>query len=1157
MRLTVFLLTAVFIHAQATTGVAQNVTLKGTSISLKAVFAAVEKQTGYFVLSPRTIVQSASPVSVSADKIPLEEFLSTVFASYPDLQYKIRGKSIFISRKSPVMIFELAAFPVNGRVTDSTGAPLPGATISIRGKSATAVTDENGQFKINAEAGDVIIVSFVGYVSGSIKVTERMSDVVLSLKRSTESLHEVAVVSTGYQQIPAERATGSFSFVGKQLYNRRVASDVLTRLEGLVPGMVFNRNVNPINNPNGVDINIRGHSTINSNDQPLIVVDNFPFDGNIQDINPNDVESVTILKDAAAASIWGARSGNGVIVFTMKKGTRNQRPVVELTANTTIGEKPDLFYNRNFLNATDFIDIERTLFDQGYYDGQIGDEGSIITPVVQLLADARNGKISQAAADAQIDALRKQDYRYDLKKYFYQPSLIQQYQLSVRGGGNNNDYSFSAGYDRNRSDQVGNANNRLTLNAGNRFDIFRDLTLSTDFSYLQTNIQSNAVGEVSPGGGKSLYPYARLVGDNGEALAIVKEYNYAWITDPVAQAGLLDWQYRPYEELRLADNTIKRSEIKLNTGLSYRFLNGFKIAALYQLEKAQTDRENYGSVDKYTTRSMINRFTNVNGTPRNPVPIGGIMQRSKSDLLSHRGRMQLDYRNKWQNVHEVAALAGVEISQLVTTSTELTAYGYNKATGSYQEVNNLEYYPNIPYGGGQISSGLWFGKTTDRYLSYFGNASYTYRDRYTGTASARIDKSNLFGVRTNQKANPQFSLGLSWELNKEAFYKLEWLPFLKLRGTFGYTGNINKFGTGVTTIYVGGTTPFTGDPSASIGSVGNPLLRWERFQHVNVALDFGLRDQCLTGSIEFYYKKGMDLFGDSPLAPSSGVANFYGNTSNTKGNGIDIALNSRNIVRRDFMWTSNFTLGYVVDKVTGYADTTIAQIYINSTGVGGYPSVMYPVVGRPLFSLFAYPWAGLSHDTGDPQGYLNGAVSTDWAGIIAGTYIKDLNYMGTARPTVVGSLRNTFTYRQLSLSLNIMYKLNYYFRAPGMASSGAAGWAGHQDFYHRWQKPGDEQNTHVPSLQYPPYNGQRDAFYLNSEVLIHKGDHIRLQDINLSYDLGTHLSRASTLRSLQLYAYVNNIGVLWKANKIGLDPDIYAGGLPYPRTYAIGIKASL
>jgi TonB-linked SusC/RagA family outer membrane protein len=1060
---------------------------------------------------------------------------------------------------APLLAQQQVRLRLTGTVrSQKDGKVMPGATVTNRRSGAGIITDQNGQFELSAtDTSGVLVITFIGYRTAEVPFNRsHTGPFQISLWEDAAVLNEVTV-STGYQTLPKERVTGSFAQVDNQLLNRRVSTDILSRLEGVVPGLLFNRNT--VNGSAGqVDLSIRGHNTLFTNDQPLIIVDGFPYDGDISNINPNDIESITVLKDAAAASIWGVRSGNGVIVLTTQKGKRNQKLAVELNANVTVGDKPDLYYNRNFLASNDFINLEQALFAKGAYDSYLGTGYNAVTPVVALLAQNRAGQLSDADLTAQLNALRNTDVRKDLGKYFYQQSVSQQYALNLKGGSEKSDYFFSLGDDHNTANLVGNHNNRISINASYNFYPIKNLQISAQVNYVKSSAQTdNTVQSITMGNTAAIYPYAKLADGSGNALAIVKDYAASY-TDTAGHGKFLDWQYKPLDELHNADNQLQSVDNRINLGIRYSFFKNFSADIKYQYEGSSTSTNNIYSLATYYTRNLINQFSqfDANGNLVNPVPMGGILQQSASSLTSNRVRGQLNYHNTWNEKHEFTAIMGSEISSAVSKANSNTVYGY--------DPNTLTNIPSVDFSGNylvnpdgstrQVLINEALSMATDRYLSYYSNAGYTYGGRYSITASARIDHSNLFGVNTNQKAVPLYSVGTGWNLSKEGFYHVDWLPYAKIRVTLGYTGNINTSATAVTTIEQFSRATYSGIPFSLVINPGNPDLRWEKVRMINFGFDFATKNEILSGSIEYYRKKGTDLFGNAPLPPSTGLTTFFGNTADIAGNGIDIVLNSQNIHTKNFGWTTNFLLSHVLDKVTRYKQTLNSSNYIFFSN----SSSIYPLEGKSLYGLYSYKWAGLSHTTGDPQGYLNGNVSTDYAGILANTTVNDMVYNGPSRPTTFGSLRNTFNYRELSLSLNLIYKLNYYFRRTSFTSSGLP-YSGNQDFYKRWQSPGDELHTNVPSLQYPPYTSNRDDFYQYASVLVDKGDHIRLQDITLSYDFDKSKYKGLPFAQLRLYSYVNNVAILWRANHDGLDPDLSGnttgGNYPMPRTFSFGVKA--
>ena len=1083
-------------------------------------------------------------------KLNIPLFLILVLGLLPDL-------NLYAQDKNKTILIGTVLSAVDHK-------PLPGATIVNIPYGSKSTTDLDGKFQlITADTSGVLQISFIGLQSVRVIYNSKKRGPFQILLVNDPTVLKEVTVSTGFQVLSKDRVTGSFVQVDSALINRRVSTDIISRLEGVVPGLLFNRNTIS-STTNTLDLSIRGHSTLFSNDQPLIVLDNFPYDGDISNINPNDVASITVLKDAAAASIWGVRSGNGVIVITTKKGKINQKLSIEFNTNLTIGNKPNLKYDPNFLDANDFINLEQTLFKAGYYDSSLGTGYEVVSPVVQLLADERSGTISAAAANSQINALRNLDVRNDISKYFYQKSVDQQYNLNFRGGGDKSDYYLSLGYDNDLSNLVGNANNRITVNSSYNFYPVKNLQLSVGINYTksggQTNSTASSINEVNGKGG--LYPYAQLADANGNPLAIVKDYSLAFVNS-TANSNLLDWNYRPLDELKNADNTFSSFDNRVNLGVKYSFLKGFSADVKYVYENSQSGTSDYFNQDTYYTRNLINSYTqqNSDGSLSYPIPLGGILQDANTGLVSQHLRGQLNYSKDWSK-NSIAVILGSEWNSIVNnTIYNGSVYGYDNNTGSdYTNIDYSSYFSLNPRGTGslQVPNGQAFEQTTDHFISYFSNASYTYDGRYSVSVSGRIDKSNLFGVNTNQKAVPLYSTGLAWDLSKEDFYHVEWLQQVKLRATFGYNGNINKTATAVTTISQSSNSYYSGIPYAVIANPGNPDLMWEKDRMINFGIDFSSKKQIITGSLEAYFKTGINLFGNSSLPPSTGYSTFFGNTASTSGNGIDITLNSHNIYHEKFKWLTTFIYSHAVDKVTKYNVQATTTDYL--TIGNGNAGTITPLVGAPLFGIYSYRSGPLTHNTGDPQGYLNGQLSTDYSDILKDTPVNGLVYNGPSRPTSYGSLRNTFIYKDWSLSFNVIYKLGYYFRRSSVQYDGLYNWLTNKDFTKRWQKPGDELTTTVPSMQLPPVDDNRDFFYTYSQTLVDNGDHIRLQDITLNYDLTKSLWKSSPFINLTIYSYINNVGILWRANHNGLDPDVFSTtgttSLPIPRTYSIGIKSN-
>jgi TonB-linked SusC/RagA family outer membrane protein len=1156
-KLTILILTITALHVWAESS-AQEISIDVKQAPITTVFTQIEKQSGYSFFYDEAYLSGTKGLTLNFKGLSLKEALDKCLAGLP-LQYEIVEKNIVIKPKKieNTGSQQQKAKPITGRVTDEKGQPLPGVNVTVKGTTRSVVTDEKGGYSIEANENDIVAFSYLGYQIKEMKISNQ-AEVNVQLTEIIGQLNTVSVVNTGYQTIPKERATGSFVQIDNELLNRRISTNILERLEGVTNGLSFNRNYLAAE-PNASPISIRGISTIYSNKKPLIIVDNFPFDGNIENLNPNDVENVTILKDAAAASIWGARAGNGVIVITTKNGMLGKKLDIKVNTNVSFIEKPDIYYGKNFIDATSFIDSERFLFANGYYNSMLTNTTTrpLLSPVVEILNQQRNGTITQTQADSQIGSLGGIDFRDDQSEYLYKNAQTQQYSINLSGGSDNASYYFSAGYDNVPSSFVGNQMDRRSLYSNLNFQPLKKLEISAGINYSNTKSQLNSLGSEFPfpaAGKSAYYPYARLIDQNGNPAVLGKDYRSTFISG-LGSSGLLDWNFRPLEELTFADNATRIDYAKISANVKYKFIEGLNLDIRYQLEKQNGLVRNEQSQKTYFTRNLINLNSSISGSSvTRPIPLGSILDQKRNELTGNSIRAQLNFNRNISNAHEINFMGGIDGKELIEEENRWRAYGFNPEIGTTVPVdyNSLfSKYANLT-NPARIPFNDRIDKLTDEYFSYFANASYSLYQKYTLSASGRIDQSNIFGVKANQKNVPLWSVGAAWNINKESFYKVDWLPYLKLRSTYGVSGNIDKLTSAFTTGLFVSPNAITGLPYVVIQNPPNPDLTWERIGMFNAGIDFALKNNMITGSIEYYRKYGSQIMGFAPGAPMSGVQRFNGNVADIKGGGVDIELAFRAGDR--LKWNSTLLLSKNTDEVISYKmETTVSGYLQTSDGVSGTAGIT-PVIGRPIYSVFSYPWAGLNPLNGDPRGFLKGQPSNDYGSIGSSGDINEAIFHGSARPTTFGSFRNSLSFRQFTLSLNITYKLGYFFRKPALSYSRlAANWEGTADYAKRWQKPGDETSTNIPSFTYP-LNAARDRFFQFSEVNVERGDHVRLQDVQFSYAIGTS-KRKFPFMSLELYGYANNLGILWKQTDADIDPDYVNSLFVQPRSIAIGIRS--
>lgn len=1031
-----------------------------------------------------------------------------------------------------------------GTVLDSiSGKSLEGVNIKEETSGNSAVSAKNGSFSIRPAGTAHIALSFtfLGYEPKTVIIREltNADTLLVVLKPRMVGLQEVEIVNTGYQKIPRERATGAFTFIDRKNLNLQIGADALQRLKGISNSVLFDEN------SNRTPVTVRGLSTINGPKNPLIIVDDFPYEGDLANLNPNDIENISILKDAAAASIWGTRAGNGVIVITTKKGAIAKPTSVFYNSNVNVISKPDLYYYDQ-MSTADFIEVETVLFNQSFYDQRENDMNRLaLSPVVELLILNRDGKLTGDMLKEHLTHLSGRDVRRDFDQYIYRAGVNQQHALSLSGGSQKVSYYLSGGYDRNMG-TLGEKFTRTNLKANHTIKLIDKLNVNTTLSYTRNSGSSGRHGYNGTSNvinGRTIYPYTDLT----KPLDIYRKP----FTDTVGQGLLLDWKYYPLTESSNAYQSSKLEHLLATASMEYAIVKGLRASIRYQYEKQLGETADLQNENSFIARDLINRFSVLNYNNRSVkyiVPKGGILSDTYESVRASNARAQLNY-DITTGRHDFHVLGGAEIREIVTTSNSYRNYGYDEDLLTYGKTDYLNGYTNLVTGSREfIPDGVSASERILRYTSLFVNASYTYQNKYTLSASARKDASNLFGVKSNEKGVPLWSLGAKWDVAKESFFRSEWLDYFSLRSSFGYSGNVDNSRSAVTTIsYLGAGATFTNFPQSNISQFPNPELRWEKIATWNIGVDYSIGSGFLTGSIEYYGKKGTDLFGVAPNDYTNGLGTVVKNVANMVGRGVDLQVNGR-WIKGAIDWNTGINFNYNTDRVTRY--------YLNSRLGSFYLSdgqLMSAIEGRPVYAVLSYEFAGLSNVDGSPLGLLDGEPSSDYPAIAAQTSVDELAFGGNALPKYFGNILNTFTYKNWSLAINISYKLGYFFRRTGIDYYGLFNFGrGHRDFAKRWLKPGDELITDVPSMITDASN-ERSSFYNNSTALVTNGSHIRLQFVNLSYRFMAPWQSEASKGNLELFANFSNIGLLWKANKQGIDPDFPL--MPNPKTYALGIHA--
>ncbi|WP_312339339.1 SusC/RagA family TonB-linked outer membrane protein [Sphingobacterium sp.] len=1026
-------------------------------------------------------------------------------------------------------------------VSASDRKPIAGVSVSIADEKGRASSKSDGSFTIEVKAKNgKILFSHLGYNAQSLNYTAGVS-IDVQLIPMDNRLGEVDVVNTGYQRISKERMVGSVDVMGQNLIDRSVSSNILSRINGLTTGLQLPK-INSNEGGNQPDFTIRGKSTLFANAEPLIIVDGFPYDGGLSSLNPADIASISILKDAAAASIWGARSGNGVVVISTKHGSKD-RPSLSAEVIQSIGGKPDLYYNKS-ISSSDFIDVEKFLYEKGAYNARLNTGYQPVSPVVEILDKISKGQLAEELGNEMIDAYRVKDSRVQRLKYFYQIPLEQQYNLAISRPFKDGSFYISGGLNRQDQATKYSKNERKTLLM--KYDQ-RFLKDRLNFSF-QTNLTDTRVqsAQNSP----SMYPYEELVSADGTPVAVTGGMRNSYI-DTVGNGNLLDWHYNPLTDLGKGMSTSSLFNLRLNGGIDAKIFPFITASVKYQYTKSIGDDLMRYAEDSYYVRNMVNTFTRYdNATAKyvQQIPVGENRTISHLRGTSYLWRGQLALDRKINKDHHITALMAIELSDARSEVDKKQLFGYDPSTATSATIDHINALPRI-YGGSQvINNGNYQNWHVDRYRSYLLNAAYSYKSVYDVYGSIRRDESNLFGVATNQKGVPLWSVGGAYNAKRDLLNSVHWLSELRLRSSYGVQGNVDKtMSAWLTARYQTSKNGYQ-NLYATILNPPNPSLRWEKTRVTNIGLDLGIYNQRIVLHFDHYWKKGNDLIGNGPIAPQTGLIQYKGNVADTEVEGFDLSLTSKNLTGA-FQWQSVFNFSKAKDKVIHYLVKQASNFSYMTT------NYLNPYEGFPQSALFSFPYAGLDNE-GNPIGYLNGVASKDYSAILNNKDLENIQFHGPRIPPFFGSFRNDFSYGRLYASFNIMYQFGGYFRRISLSNtdlySPTATGAAIYDYDKRWQQAGDEVSTSVPALIYPT-NSSRSNLYAYSTALVEKSDIVRLQDIQIGWRL---IDYFRWMKSLDLTFVVDNVGILWRANKQGLDPNIYQSAYPVPRQFSLRLKTT-
>ncbi|WP_439184538.1 SusC/RagA family TonB-linked outer membrane protein [Carboxylicivirga taeanensis] len=1147
MKLTSVFLLAAFMQVSASVfSQGQMVTINEKGISLEQLLWKIQSETKFVFVFNQEHVSNFDNLEVNVSG-NLEEILNEILVD-KGLTYEKKNDAFIIKKASPA-VNQVTQQPekkvtITGKVTDQNGEPLPGVAVMLENTTIGTATDINGEFALQyprVQEAPVLFISMLGFDT----VTELIGDKSqfnIILTETIAGLNEVVV--TGYQTISKERSTGSYSIVDEKDLETQIVSDITTALEGKVAGL---------NSYNG-ELVIRGKGTFSSQNSPIVVVDGIPTTSGFSAINVHDIESVTVLKDAAAASIYGASSSNGVVVVTTKKAKKGTTQV-DFSADWTVTDKPDLDYF-NYASSSDVIDYELHYLENnpnyqadpvGYFN-TLDSEQRVYSKVVNYYKMLANGELTQNEVDGKISTLRGINYRSKYRDEVYQNPLRQQYNLTFRNASEKSNLVLSANATTNKL-LVQNENDKAY-----NFYLKNQLQLREWFSLSYGGNLSFKSSKNHAGlrGMTDAMPYEQMMDEDGNPLRYYK-YNLKRLAEIQQIEGMHDIGYNVMEELDKDFRKSQNQNLRLFVDANLQLFDGLSYTTKFQYESIRNKENRYSEKESFKMREMINRYAVLDGQSLNYyVPNNGALQSAFTGYDNYTFRNQLNFDRNFLDEHNITAIAGTEIMEASRNFQRTTVYGYDDKILSTEYMDWEALVNGVPgelynLNAQRLEPDDYLNEVTHRFFSLYANAGYTLRHKYNFTASVRVDQTDLFGSDPKYRYRPLWSFGAGWNLSEEDFLvDRDWLNMLKLRGSYGINGHADQ-----------STSPYllaslmnnykTGNMAAIILSPPNPLLRWEKTSTYNVGVDFAMFNNRLVGAIDTYYRKSTDLLANKKLDPATGFPSAKVNNGAMSNRGFELSIAYDWFRNNDFSWNTSLVYSYnknEIDKVN--FEVTDGNNLLTS------PKDYY-LEGEAFNSIYAFRYAGLTEE-GDPSVY-----DAD-GNIVANDQLNDpdaMVRMGQIDPVFNGSVSNRLRYKNIELSALVIFYGGHKLRQDvtplyDRISDGNI----HKDVANAWTP--DNTDTNIPRMATYSYNSYREAHWKYADIHVKDADFIKLRNVTLAYSLPENIAKKFHARYLQIKGQVTN-PIYWSAAGNNIDPEAYMANRGYrlsPQmpSWSVGVK---
>lgn len=1070
-------------------------------------------------------------------------------------------------------------------ISSEDNMPLIGASVYIKaedlskdGNSPTitgVITDIDGKFNISVPEGVTrLFCSYVGHEVQELKLVPGKDQYEITLFPSAQMLD--AVVVTGYQTVERRKLTAA---VGKLNISDETIGAVKS-IDQALAGQIAGLSVTSTSGAPGAPakIRIRGTSSLNGTQDPLWVLDGIPLEGtdvpqsnvlndvsNIQQssiagLNPADIENITVLKDAAATAIYGARAANGVIVITTKKG-KVGKPVINFSSKFTY--MPTLSTNRlNMLNSQEKVDLELELLRSNFaYGDNKGGVSKIISGYG--LTDAyKKGGWSALTPEAQTDISRLRNTETDWGDILFRDAFNQEYSLSLSGGNERVTYYTSIGYYQENGNVKGVGLDRLNIVAKTSYKVNRMLKFGV---FLFVNRRNNKTyltdtyGLVNPVYySRKANPYYQPFDANG---------NYVYDFD-VQNNSDTDLGFNIFEERKNTSNEETINALSSIFDAELRFNDKLKFTTQLGLQLDKASKEQIADKESFSMRIIRKNskyWDSASQSNKYFIPDGGVHKAYENTNSQITWKAMGEYRDSFNDIHELEVMVGTELRKTWYETLFSAGYGFDRQTLTTKPV----VFPDED----RARQFPLHQKTykENAYVSFFSTASYSLMNRYTFGGSIRFDGSDLFGVDKKYRYLPLYSVSGLWRLSNEPFMQgtRKWMDNLAFRVSYGIQGNIDKntspFLLGkyiVDNILPGGS-----EHMIDINSAPNKKLRWEKTQSVNVGLDFSVLNQALNLSVDYYYRKGTDLIGKQMLPLETGFVSTNINWASMVNKGVEVSLSTRNVATKNFSWYTNLNFAYNNNKVLreaipeaqtipgreGYPVDAIFAIKTAGLDEEGYP-LFYDKEGKKVTLKELYRLQ-------DPFG-LGFTVNSD---VTPAEERSFYSYIGSQDTPYTGGLINTFSYKNWELTANLSFNLGGYVRTTPSYNfiNFDRGQNVNSDILDRWTP--ENTDGRLPALitsekradEYYWYD-QKSEIYKNLDIWVKKLNYFRLQNLRLGYRLPEKMIKSLGMGSASVAIEGRNLLVFGSSYKNFLDPESmynpYAPPIPKSITFSLNLN---